>query len=64
MKIKESKKIDKYLNLSWEPKTLENIKAMVIPVMVGALGKSSISQEKSGETGDEMKNQDHPDNHR
>ena len=38
VKIKESIKIDKYLNLTRELKKLWNVRLMVIPVIVGALG--------------------------
>ena len=37
MKIKESKKDDKYLDLARERKRLRNMKVMVILIVVGAL---------------------------
>ena len=39
VKIRESAKIDKYLNLPKEPKKLWNRTMMVIPIVVGALGQ-------------------------
>ena len=39
VKIKESKKIDKYLDLAWERKKLRYKRVMVISIVVGALGK-------------------------
>ena len=39
LKIKESEKIDKYLNLAKELKKLLNISMKVIPIVVGALGR-------------------------
>ena len=38
VKIKENKKIGKYLNLARELKKLFNMKVMVVPIEVGALG--------------------------
>ena len=38
VKIKESKKMNKYLNLTWEQKNQWNMKMMVIPIIVGVLG--------------------------
>ena len=38
VKIKESKKRDKYLDLAWELKNIRNMKVIVMPVVVGALG--------------------------
>ena len=38
VKIKESEKRDKYLDLAKELKKLWNIKVMVIPIVIGALG--------------------------
>ena len=39
MKIKESEKIDKYLDLARELRKVRNMRAMAIPVVIGALGK-------------------------
>ena len=38
LKLKESKKIDKYLDLAREPKKLWNMKSMVIPIVISAFG--------------------------
>ena len=38
VKMKESKKIDKFLDLARELKNLWNIRVMVIPIVVGTLG--------------------------
>ena len=38
VKLKESEKRDKYLDLARELKTLWNVKATVIPVVIGTLG--------------------------
>ena len=54
VKIKESKKIDKYLDLNREPKILWNMKMTVIPIVVEALGMGSRKIEN------QKKNQDHP----
>ena len=40
-KIKESKKINKYMDFARKLKKLWNMKMMVIPVVVGALGMVS-----------------------
>ena len=37
-KLKESEKKDKYLDLAKEMKKLWNIKVMIIPIVIGALG--------------------------
>ena len=37
VKLKESEKRDKYLDLAWELKKLWNIKVMAIPIVIGAL---------------------------
>ena len=58
MKIKESEKIDKYWDLAWGLKKLWNMKVTVIPIVVGALGKSPKVWKK--EIGNQRKNQDHP----
>ena len=61
MKIKESEKINKYLDLAWEQKK-SNMRVTVIPIVVCALGPVSRSIEKELE---EMEiggfNQYHPD---
>ena len=46
IKIKESEKIDKYLNFAWKLKKLWNRKVTVIPIVVGALGMLSKDLEK------------------
>ena len=38
VKLKESEKRDKYLDLARELKKLWNMKVMVIPIVIGALG--------------------------
>ena len=38
VEVKESEKRDKYLNLARELKKLWNMKATVIPIVIGALG--------------------------
>ena len=38
VKLKESKKKDKYLDLARELKELWNMKVMIIPIVIGALG--------------------------
>ena len=38
VKLKESEKKGKYLDLGWELKQLWNMKVMVIPIVTGALG--------------------------
>ena len=38
MKIKENKKIDKYLELARERKKLYNMKVTVLAIIIGALG--------------------------
>ena len=38
MEIKESVKINKYLNLARELKLLRNLRVMMIPIVIGALG--------------------------
>ena len=46
MKIKESEKIGKYLDLAQELKERWNIKVMVTPIIVGVLGIVSKGLEK------------------
>ena len=46
MKIKESEKIDKYLDFARELKKLWNMKMMVVPIVVGALETVSKGLEK------------------
>ena len=36
VKMKEIKKVDKYLDLAWELKNFGNMKVTVIPIVVGA----------------------------
>ena len=36
--MKESEKKDKYLDLSWELKKLWNMKMIIFPIVIGALG--------------------------
>ena len=38
VKIKESEKIEKYLDFAWELKDLRNIPVKLIPIVVGSLG--------------------------
>ena len=38
VKIKESKKIDEYLDISHELKKVRNMKVLVIPMVIGMLG--------------------------
>ena len=38
VKLKESEKKDKYLDLAWELKKLRNMKVTVIPTVISALG--------------------------
>ena len=38
LKLKESEKRDKYLDLARELKTTRNMKVTVIPIVIGALG--------------------------
>ena len=47
MKRKENEKIDKYSDLTRELKNLWNMKVMVRPIVVGALGTVSKGLEKS-----------------
>ena len=41
VKLKESKKKDKYLDLAWEQKKIWNMKVMVIPIVIGALSTAT-----------------------
>ena len=41
LKLKESEKKDKYLDLAWELKKLQNTKATVTSIVIGALSKVS-----------------------
>ena len=64
MKIKGSKKIDKYLDLTRKLKKLWNMEVTVIWIVVCALGMFPKSLENilgGGGTGDQRKNRDHPD---
>ena len=47
VKINESEKIDKYLDLARELKKLWNMKVTVIPIVIGALGIVTREQEKN-----------------
>ena len=38
IKLKESEKKDKYLDLAWELKKLWNMKVTIIPIVIGAFG--------------------------
>ena len=38
VKLKESEKKDKCLDLAWELKKLWNIKVVILPIVIGALG--------------------------
>ena len=46
MKIKESRNINKYLDLAGELKNLQNIIVMLLPTVIGVLGKLSKGLEK------------------
>ena len=46
VKIKVSEKRDKYLDLAREPRKLWNMKAVVISIVIGALGTVSKSFER------------------
>ena len=62
IKEKENEKIDDYLDLVWEVKKLWNMKMMVIPIVVGALGMALKDLEKNtGRTRNQRMNWDHPD---
>ena len=41
VKLKESEKKDKYLDLAWELKKLWNMNVMLIPIIIGALGTAT-----------------------
>ena len=45
--MKESEKIDKYLDLARELKKLWNMKVKVVPIVIGALGTIPKALEKS-----------------
>ena len=44
--MKESEKIEKYLDLAWELKRLCNMKVMDIPIVIGALRTLTKGMEK------------------
>ena len=46
MKIKESEKGDKYLDLTRGLRNMKNMRVMVTPTVIGALGTVSKSEEK------------------
>ena len=58
-KIKESGKIDKYLDFVREMKKLWNLKVTVILIVIDAPG--TIAKEPGWETGGQRKNHNHPD---
>ena len=59
VKLKESKKIDKYLDLAKELKTVEHENDTVILIVLGALGMVPKDLEKRlGATEDQRKNQE------
>ena len=61
VKIKESEKINKYIDFAREQKKLWKMKVTVIPIVVGALGTVHKETGKEiGGTRDQRKNQDHP----
>ena len=60
IKIRESKKIDKYSYFARELKKLWNIRVTVIPIVVGALRMVPKSLEKGWRVGNQRKNWDHP----
>ena len=47
VKVKESEKIYKYLDLARELKKLWNMKVKVVPIVIGALGTNWKSEEES-----------------
>ena len=54
--MKESKEINKYLDLARELKKLWNIRVMVIPIVIGVLGTVPKSLEKmTGESENQRK---------
>ena len=61
VKIKEREKIDKYLYLGRGLKNLWDMKVLVIPVVVGALGMVLKVWKKPVRTGDQRKIWDYPD---
>ena len=62
IKIKESKRINKYLDLARELKMLWNMKVTVIPVVVGALGiVPKALGKKTGISENRRENRNHPD---
>ena len=61
LKIKESEKTDKYLDLARGMKNLWNMRVTAIPMVVDALGTVHEGLEKNGETGKSKKNWDHKD---
>ena len=59
MKVKDSKKMDKYLNLARELKRLYNIRELVIPIIVGGLRMVPMDLEKRLEE-NQRENRDYP----
>ena len=61
VKIKESKKINKYLNLDKQQEKLWNMRKTVIPILFGALGTIPKGREKkTGGIENQKKNRDDP----
>ena len=56
--LKESKKKDKYLDLTRELKKLWNMKVMVMPIVIGALQRIGT---KTGRLENKRKSGNHPD---
>ena len=51
MNIKESEKIDKYLNLARKIKEMWNMRVKVTPILLGALNDAQELDERTGEVG-------------
>ena len=60
VRMKENKKIDKYLNPDRQSKEISIMNVTVIPIVFGAL-KTVQKDLETGETGDQRKKQDYPD---
>ena len=58
--LKESKKKDKYLNFARELKKLWNMKVMIIPIVIGALGSHQRIATRTGGLGNERTGGDCP----
>ena len=63
VKLKESKKKDKYLDLARELKKLWNMKVTVIPIFViGMLNSHQRIDKGTGQLGNKRTSEDHPNN--